>query len=233
MDNLAGDMVQWVRDEVNKAGAKGVVLGLSGGIDSSVTAILCKEAFPDTTLVLIMPCINDPMDVKHAKLIAKEFGIETKTIDLTKTFGEMVRELGADEEGIPSANLKPRLRMAALYYFANKMHYLVVGTCNKTERKIGYFTKYGDGGADILPLGDLLKGDVIDLAEHLGIPPEIMDKAPSAGLWRGQTDEGEIGLSYDELDAIVSGKKENDRIKRMIEESEHKRKPIPVCRIKR
>jgi len=233
MEKVASQIVEWIREEVAKAGAKGVVIGLSGGLDSSVTAVLCKRAFPDTTLGLIVPCDNKPEDVEHAGLIAEKFSIETKTIDLTKTFTEMLKEIGETDGGIPSANLKPRLRMAALYYFANKMNYLVVGTGNKTELAIGYSTKYGDGGVDILPIGDLLKRDVIELAKYLGIPDEILDKAPSAGLWKGQTDEGEIGLSYGELDEIISGKKENDKIKKMIEKSEHKRKPIPICKIKR
>ena len=233
MEKVAGQIVEWIKEEVAKAGAKGVVIGLSGGLDSSVTAALCKRAFPDTTLGLIVPCDNEPEDAEHAGLMAGKFGIETKTIDITNTFKEMLKELGEDDGGIPSANLKPRLRMAALYYFANRLNYLVAGTGNKTERTIGYFTKYGDGGADILPIGDLLKRDVKEMAKYLGIPAEIMGKVPSAGMWEGQTDEKEIGLSYAEMDEAISGKKENDKIKKMIEESEHKRKPIPICKIKR
>ena len=232
MEKVAGQIVEWIKEEVAKAGAKGVVIGLSGGLDSSVTAALCKRAFPDTTLGLIVPCDNEPEDAEHAGLMAGKFGIETKTIDITNTFKEMLKELGEDDGGIPSANLKPRLRMAALYYFANRLNYLVAGTGNKTERTIGYFTKYGDGGADILPIGDLLKRDVKEMAKYLGIPAEIMGKVPSAGMWEGQTDEKEIGLSYAEMDEAISGKKENDKIKKMIEESEHKRKPIPICKIK-
>jgi len=233
MEKVASQIVEWIREEVAKAGASGVLVGLSGGLDSSVTAALCKRAFPDATLGLIVPCDNDPVDVEHASMLAEKFKIETKTIELTNTFKEMLKELGEDDMGIPSANLKPRLRMAVMYYFANKMDYLVVGTGNKTERAIGYFTKYGDGGVDILPIGDLLKKEVMTLARHLGVPPEIMEKAPSAGMWEGQTDEREIGLSYDEMDEAISGKKENDKIKKMIEKSEHKRKPIPICKITR
>jgi len=233
MEKVASQIVEWIKEGVAKAGAKGVVIGLSGGLDSSVTAVLCKEAFPDTTLSLVMPCLNDPADVEHAGLMAGKFGIETKTIDITNTFKEMLKELGEDDGGIPSANLKPRLRMAALYYFANRLNYLVAGTGNKTERTIGYFTKHGDGGVDILPIGDLLKRDVKEMAKYLGIPAEIIGKVPSAGMWEGQTDEKEIGLSYAEMDEAISGKKENDKIKKMIEESEHKRRPIPICKIKR
>ncbi len=232
MEKVASQIVEWIREEVAKAGAKGVVIGVSGGLDSSVTAALCKRAFPDKTLGLIVPCDNEPKDAEHAGLLAEKFDIETRTIDLTKVFTDMLKEIGETGRGIPSANLKPRLRMAALYYFANKMDYLVVGTGNKTERAIGYFTKYGDGGVDILPIGDLLKRDVKEMAKYLGIPAKIMGKAPSAGMWEGQTDEKEIGLSYAKMDEIISGKKENDKIKKMIEKSEHKRKPIPICKIK-
>ena len=232
MEKTAVRIVEWIREEVAKAGASGVLIGLSGGLDSSVTAALCKRAFPDATLGLIVPCDNEPEDAEHASLLAEKFDIETKTIDLTKMFTEMLKEIGETGRGIPSANLKPRLRMAVMYYFANKMDYLVVGTGNKTERTIGYFTKHGDGGVDLLPIGDLVKRDVKEMAKYLGIPAKIMGKAPSAGMWEGQTDEKEIGLSYAEMDEAISGKKENDKIKKMIEESEHKRKPIPICKIK-
>jgi len=242
MEKVAIQITEWIREQVNTAGAKGAVLGLSGGIDSSVTAVLCKRAFPETTLCLIMPCLNDPIDVEHANLLAEKFEIETKTVDLSRAFETMLRELEAKDEGIPAANLKPRLRMTMLYYFANKLNYLVVGAGNKSELMIGYSTKYGDGGVDILPIGDLLKRDVIELAKHLGIPAEIIKKVPSAGLWKGQTDEGEIGITYEELDRILSGiegdKIENldlnliDKVKKMIEESEHKRKPIPIYKLK-
>jgi NAD+ synthase len=110
-----------------------------------------------------------------------------------------------DQMDLAIANLKPRLRMLTLYYFANKLNYLVVGTGNKSELTMGYFTKYGDGGVDILPLGDLLKSEVKQLAVELNVPHEIINKAPSAGLWAGQTDEGEMGITYAELDKILSG----------------------------
>jgi len=243
MEKVASRIVDWIREQVNDATAEGVVLGLSGGIDSSVTAALCKRAFHDNTLGLIMPCLSDPIDVEHANLLAERFEIETRIVDLGRTFEAMLKELGAMDEGIPAANLKSRLRMSALYYFANKLNYLVVGAGNRTEWIIGYFAKYGDGGVDILPIGDLLKRDVIGLANHLGIPDEIIEKTPSAGLWKGQTDEGEIGIRYEELDGILSGiwddkiddpnsHPEIDKVKKMIKESEHKRKSIPVCKIK-
>ncbi|MHC1587128.1 MAG: NAD(+) synthase, partial [Candidatus Syntropharchaeia archaeon] len=140
----------------------------------------------------------------------------------------------AGERDLASANVKPRLRMTTLYYFANKMNYLVAGTGNKSELSIGYFTKYGDGGVDILPIGHLLKTEVRELAKKLGIPEKIIKKIPSAGLWEGQTDEGEIGMSYESLDRILSSinsikeGKEVERVKEMIKKAKHKRKPPEI-----
>ncbi len=248
MDELASRISEWIRGRVKKASAKGVVVGMSGGLDSTVTAVLCKKAFPDTTLGLILPCFSAEEDVEHARMVAKKFGIETKEIELSNIFKFFLntleeREYDADlkrggEINIAVANLKPRLRMVCLYYFANKLNYLVVGTGNKSERSIGYFTKYGDGAADILPLGDLLKTEERKLAEELDIPKEIIEKMPSAGLWEGQTDESEIGMNYDELDKIILAMERGNfsdcdpklvaRVKQMMEASKHKREKITV-----
>ena len=143
---------------------------------------------------------------------------------------------------LAKANLKPRLRMLVLYYFANKLNYLVCGTGNKSEIMAGYFTKHGDGATDILPIGDLLKKEVRKLAKELGIPEHIITKPPTAGLWPGQTDEGEMGITYPELDDIlerlenkrkqVLPKKKVDKVKEMIKSSEHKRQGPKICYIK-
>ena len=246
MDALASRISDWIRERVLEAGAKGVVVGLSGGLDSSVTAVLCKRAFPDTTLGLIMPCVSSRGDVEDARMVAKKFGIETKEIDISNVFKLFLNclEEGAAKEEVDRAvaNLKPRIRMMCLYYFANKLHYLVVGTGNKSEIAIGYFTKYGDGAADILPLGDLLKTEERKLADELDIPGEIIAKVPSAGLWAGQTDEAEIGMRYDALDKILFALTGGDpggtssgcdrnlvaRVKELMETSRHKRVLIPV-----
>ena len=244
--DLASRISEWIRERVSDAGAQGVVLGLSGGLDSSVAAVLCKKAFPDATLGLIMPCGSRKEDMAHANIVAAQFGIETEEIDLTHIFTVLLktlevkeRENDVDAKGdIAVANLKPRLRMICLYYFANKRNYLVVGTGNKSELSIGYFTKYGDGAADILPLGDVLKTEERKLAEELGIPGEIIEKAPSAGLWEGQTDEAEIEMGYDVLDKIILALESGDlsgcdtelveRVKRMMDASQHKRETMPV-----
>ena len=206
---LAEKISNWLKQKVGEASAKGCILGLSGGIDSAVVALLCKKAFPNNTLAVILPCHSLKEDVQHAKEFAGKFGIETKETDLTAVFETLYIALEGktykDQIDLSAANLKPRLRMASLYYFANKMNYLVIGTGNKSELTMGYFTKYGDGGVDLLPLGGLTKTEVRKLAKELGVPQEIIDKAPSAGLWHGQTDEGEMGITYDELDQIISG----------------------------
>jgi NAD+ synthase len=247
---LASRISEWIKERVVEAGAQGVVLGLSGGLDSSVTAVLCKRVFPDTTLGLIIPCFSSEEDIKHAKMVASKFRIETRVLDISDIFtsflslveGEQYDEAVKGAISLAVANLKPRLRMICLYYFANTLNYLVAGTGNKSELSIGYFTKYGDGAVDILPLGDLLKTEERKLAAELGIPEEIIEKVPTAGLWAGQTDEGEIGMSYEVLDRIISALERGDvsgihlkfepelveRVKRMLEKSRHKREKIPV-----
>jgi len=247
MNELASRITDWIREKVKEADAEGVVVGMSGGLDSSVTVVLCKKAFPDTTLGLILPCFSLKEDVEHARMVAKAFEIETKEIDLSNIFKSFLNTLEArgygiedkkSEMNIPVANLKPRLRMICLYYFANKLNYLVVGTGNKSELSVGYFTKYGDGAVDLLPLGDMLKTEERGLAQELDIPEAIIDKVPSAGLWEGQTDESELGMSYDVLDKTLLALEIGDlsgcdpesvkKVKRMIDVSRHKRENIAV-----
>jgi len=237
VDALIEDLTHWIRHQVKMAGAQGVVLGLSGGLDSSVAAALCKKALGDAVCGLILPCHSDPLDESHALLLAQTIDISTETIDLTPVFDVLVSLL-PDARRLSVANLKPRLRMTTLYYFANERGRLVVGSGNKSELQTGYFTKYGDGGADLLPLGGLLKTEVRRLAGGLDIPPEIIDKPPSAGLWEGQTDEGELGISYEELDkaliALQGSQAQGcddevmERVRRMVSRSRHKRTPIPT-----
>ncbi len=219
------------------ADARGVVFGMSGGLDSSVTAILCKRALGDKVLGLIMPCHSNPADEDHARLVADLFDIRTEKIDLGPVFDLLLNLLPAGDR-LPVANLKPRLRMVALYYFSNRLDYLVVGSGNKSELMAGYFTKYGDGAVDISPLGGLLKTEVRQLAQELGVPPQIIAKPPSAGLWAGQTDEGELGITYDELDealrALEAGKIDQfddevlAMVRKMVSRNHHKRASIPI-----
>ncbi len=240
--SLPRKLVNWIRKEVKSTKAKGVILGISGGIDSAVTASLCKSAFPKNVLGLIMPCFSSRQDINDAKLIAKRFSIKTKTIDLCPVFQNLYKNLEGRpyKEGkinMAIANIKPRLRMLTLYYFANKLNYLVVGSGNKSELMMGYFTKYGDGGVDILPLGGLLKSEIRELGKILGIPEKIIKKVPTAGLWPGQTDEGEMGITYDEIDKVLSknfsqiSKKAIKKVKERIALTEHKRKPPKIYEV--
>jgi NAD+ synthase len=237
-EQLAAKLVSWIREKVTSAGCKGVVLGLSGGVDSSVAAVLCQRAFPQSTLGVIMPCYSTEEDMEHARLVAKQFSIPAQTVALDATYDNLLKVLpdnqaDPDVSRLAQANIKARLRMLTLYYFANRLEYLVVGSSNRIELAVGYFTKYGDGGVDILPLGSLLKKQVKELAQYLGIPQPIIDKPPSAGLWEGQTDEEELGTGYDQIDLyLASGEVSaalNQKLKAMISASQHKRQPPPVA----
>jgi len=232
METLAQKLCDWIGDKVTKAKAEGVAFGLSGGIDSAVVAALSIKVFPKNTLALIMPCHNLETDTNDAIDLINKFNLSYKIIDLSTVYDSFIYLLDDKEKDgsckLADANIKPRLRMITLYYFANKLNYLVVGTGNKSELTIGYFTKYGDGGADILPLGNLLKNQVKELAEYLGIPKKIINKPPSAGLWEGQTDEEEIGISYNQLDKYLKAGKLNNKIiekkiQDKITQSAHKR----------
>jgi len=205
---LAEHLTAWIHDEVTASGGAGTVFGLSGGIDSAVVAALAKRAFPHHTLGVVMPCHSAPQDAEDAMLVAHHFGIPTSTVDLGGVYDTLLAQLAAccSDMGMSrmtDANIKPRLRMTALYAFANQLGYRVLGTGNRAELTIGYFTKHGDGGCDLLPLGSLVKSEVRGLARELGVPAAVIDKPPSAGLWAGQTDEGEMGLTYEELDAYL------------------------------
>ena len=207
---LAAHLTGWLRREVEAGRGAGAVLGLSGGIDSAVVGALAKRAFSHHSLGVLMPCHSDPADAGDALLCARQSDLATATVDLSRAYDALVEELGRAspdllEDRLATANLKPRLRMTTLYAFANLLDYRVLGTGNLDELTIGYFTKYGDGAADLLPLGNLTKGEVRDLARELGVPQRIVDRPPSAGLWAGQTDEGEMGLTYAHLDAYLRG----------------------------
>jgi len=235
---LIEKLISWIRDKVSAAGCKGIVVGMSGGIDSSVVAVLCQRAFPQNILGVLLPCYSSQEDAEHAQIVANKFSIPTKIVVLDAVFDALIKLLPSDRvestgSRLAKANLKVRLRMLTLYYFANQLKYMVAGSSNRSELSVGYFTKYGDGGVDIMPLGNLVKGQVRELASFLGIPQPIIDKPPSGGLWQGQTDEGELGLSYEELDRyLVTGEASNklrEKIESMIAASNHKRLPPPIA----
>jgi NAD+ synthase len=219
---LANKLADWIKEKVIGAGCKGAVLGLSGGVDSSVVAALCIKVFPDNTLGLIMPCHSNEKDKEHAEMVAQKFSISTKTVVLDGIYDVYLKILPdfkpyASLAQLSQVNLKARLRMITLYYAANQLKYLVVGSGNRSEMTVGYFTKHGDAGVDILPLGNLVKKKVRKLASFLKIPQEIIDKPPSAGLWAGQTDEAEMGFTYELLDNYILTGKAPEELKRRIE----------------
>jgi NAD+ synthase len=234
---VAAQIEKWLVFHVERAGAKGIVVGLSGGIDSAVVAGLAVRAFKDGALGVIMPCHSDPSDAQHALLAASGLNIAHKTIDLTGAFDVLVSEIEAagPASDMARANLKARLRMATLYAVAQSTSRLVCGTGNRSEWEMGYFTKYGDAGSDLLPLLDLLKCEVRAVARCIGVPDAVVARAPTAGLWAGQTDEGEMGFTYDELDRyLATGSATPEtagKIEALRAKSEHKRLPVPACKI--
>lgn len=239
---LTQKIIIWLRKQVKNANAKGVVIGLSGGVDSAVVSVLCKKSFPDSTLALILPCGKQNESVNLAVKVAKLFNINYSIIDLTNIFLNFcdLFQLNPESNDISVVNIKPRLRMITLYHYANKLNYLVVGTANKCELMTGYFTKYGDGGVDILPIGGLVKSQVLKLGKYLGIPEEVISRPPSAELWNGQTDENELGIKYKYLDKIFLSKsvppknispKIFNKVQKMVLLSQHKRKFPPIFNI--
>lgn len=231
--------VDWIREQVRNSGTSGVLVGLSGGIDSSVVAGLIKKAFPENSLGVILPCKSNPKDAQDAIALAEALGIDYVTVDLTEEhdllIGKIQRRLEGKEvkhERLADANLRARLRMTTLYGIANSLGYLVAGTDNAAEILTGYFTKYGDGGVDIIPIGNLLKREVFNWASHLGVPQQIIDRPPSAGLWEGQTDENEMGTTYDMIDDYILGleipESDKDIIENMHARTAHKRMMPPA-----
>ena len=253
---LIQEIVTWLRARFDESKAQRFVLGLSGGIDSAVVCALCaRAAGPDRVLGVIMPSSSNPDDAQSASLVATAFKVPTVSVDLTdvteRFYGAMPDQaaltglLGAgkgemwlDAQHLATANVRPRLRMTTLYYLANLCGGLVVGTGNKSEASVGYFTKYGDGGVDLFPIIDLYKFEVRAIARELGVPQSVIDRPPSAGLWQDQTDEEELGISYDELDEVLLAMERGDtsglneatveRIATMNRVSEHKRQPVPA-----
>ncbi len=250
MPSLAEHIASWMRRQAHEARANGFVVGLSGGVDSAVVARLSQIAMPGCVLGVILPCHSDPQDEADARRVAEHFALPAVGADLGAPYEALVAQARAalvqappdfarveapDAQGrLPLANVKPRLRMAALYFIANSLNHLVAGTGNRSEIAIGYYTKYGDGGVDLLPIGRLLKSEVRALARELGVPDSVIDKAPSAGLWLGQTDEGEMGFTYDDLERYLTNGPDATapalamRIERLIRASEHKRALPPM-----
>jgi NAD+ synthase len=257
IDKTSREISNFIESSLIESKTRGLVFGLSGGLDSSTTAILCSKVVnSDKILGLVMPSKSTPSrDVKDAVKLAENLGISHQIIPidlLIEPVAAACREsVGHNHVKIAEANLKARMRMMLLYYHANAMNRLVVGTGNRTELLVGYFTKYGDGGVDILPIGGLYKTEVRSIAKHLEVPQKILDKEPTAGLWPGQTDEEELGIKYkllDEILYILTEKKmmeketaeklgisldEVVRVKMMMLTTEHKLETPPIPQIVR
>ena len=240
-----------MRRQLAATGARGFVVGLSGGVDSAVVARLAQLAAPGHVVAAILPAHSDPNDEADASRVAKHFSLTTVRVDLSDVYDTTVAAAQAAVQSLPApksgsaqddpgrtrrplANVKPRLRMTLLYFLANRLDYLVAGTGNRSELSIGYFTKHGDGGCDLLPIGRLLKSEVRALARELGVPAAIVDRTPSAGLWIGQTDEEEMGFTYADLERYLEEGPQGVspalamKIERLIRASEHKRALPPM-----
>ena len=212
--------VAFIRDLLATSGAKGVIFGNSGGKDSALVAALCSFATKNV-LGVIMPCHsqrNYGEDKEDGLAVAQKYGIETKIVDLTKVRSELLEAMDPTLESKGAlANIAPRLRMTTLYAIGAERGYLVAGTGNKSERYMGYFTKWGDGACDFNPIADLGATVVFDFLRYLGAPDHVVNKAPSAGLFEGQTDEKEMGVTYAEIDAYLRGEPVSDEAKAIIE----------------
>jgi NAD+ synthase len=247
--NAEGAIEAFVADHVGDAGASGVVLGLSGGIDSAVVAALAVRAIGAKRVTgFFMPVERSPPgDLSDARGVARRLKVAFEVRDMTLAYFALLEATGTRDKKA-RGNLKARLRMAALYAEANRRGALVLGTGNKSELLTGYFTKWGDGGCDLLPIGDLYKTQVRALAVKLGVSKRVVEKPPSAGLWPGQTDEGELGIAYDDLDRVLLGLelKMNDAtiarrsgvalakvksVRARVEASAHKRRMPLVCKL--
>ena len=236
--------VDWLRNKTLQAHAQGLVVGISGGVDSAVVAGLCKRAFPGNCLGVIMPCDSNAADRQDALIVAKTLGMKVLEVDLgsahTAIYSQVESGLAVQSveivgQKMSTGNLKARLRMATLYSVANSLNYLVAGTDNAPESYTGYFTKYGDGGVDLLPINSLTKTEVRAWARLLGLPEQIAGRIPTAGFWPGQTDELEMGVAYDVIDHYLLGgevaPEARERIESLHRQSEHKRHLPPALEL--
>jgi len=197
----------FIRQKVEESGGNGVVIGLSGGLDSATVSKLCADAIgPDKVLNIFMPSVHTSEADRHdAEDLCARFGMPLQVVEVSPAVNAFSAMLPSQDRKECNGNVTARCRMIVLYHHAWLMGRVVMGTSNKSELLAGYFTKFGDGGSDFCPIGDLYKTEVRQLALEIGIPDPIIEKAPSAGLWQGQTDEGEMGITYDELDEILFG----------------------------
>lgn len=221
---------RWIKSQVQKAGAKGVIVGLSGGIDSAVVACICQRAFNEQHLVVPMHIDNSPLDEACTTALIDQFKFHTTTLALKPAVEAVAQTCGikATDDRVIYGNIKARLRTVSLYALGQKHHYLVCGTSNYVEWQTGYFTKYGDAACDLAPLRNYLKREVYALARYYGVPDIVLNRAPSAALQPNQTDEGDLGITYAAFDAYFANEKnftgtELKRAQHLYVISQHKR----------
>jgi NAD+ synthase len=231
--------VHWLREKTKEANASGLIVGVSGGIDSAVVAYLIKKAFPNDSIGVIMSIKSSSKDREDALKVINGCNITHLDLELSDIQNLLLDKVlysmqdkglyKEDNLKITDANLRARMRMSTLYTVGNNLNYLVVGTDNAAEIHTGYFTKYGDGGVDLVPLANLTKREVYEWARELGVHEDVINRKPSGGLWEGQTDEAEMGTTYDMIDAVVEGRisevpqKDREIIERLHKRTEHKR----------
>lgn len=243
LHKVSDTIIDFIGNEVKKRNACGIVIGLSGGLDSSVCATLAVRALGSLGVFgLILPDSNitPKSDVDDARELAKNLKIKYRIIEIGKTKSQLLKYLPKDK--LAQGNFSARLRMSIIYYYAGIRNLLVLGTSDKSELKLGYYTKYGDGAADIQPMADLYKTEVRELAKFLQVPNQILKKKSSPRIWKDQTAEDEIGMSYEEIDEILQHLETNSlhnydskhvkRIVSMIQKNLHKREMPPICKIR-
>lgn len=234
LEEYLKEIEKFLQEYLAESHCKSYILGLSGGVDSSLVAAIARKAVgKDKLYCYAIDIDSNKADVEDAKEIAKQLDLNLEVVNLTKTFKAYLKGLkGKEFIRLTKSNLKVRMRMVALFAYAQEHNGLVLGTDNMDERYVGYFTKFGDGVADLMPIVHLTKSEVREAAKMYGLSAKLADRVPSAGLFEGQTDEGEMGVSYEDLDNYLLGKEIDPKVKERIEHlhkvSEHKRNEIPI-----
>lgn len=239
------EAIEWIREYVNNSGAKGVVVGNSGGKDSATVIAMSTKALGKENVVAVsMPCNSISKDYEDAKLVADTFGVKFIKIDLSSSYAKFeeqlnssIKELGIKELSTEATiNIKPRLRMTTLYGVAQTLGYLVIGTGNLCESMVGYTTKWGDSASDFNPIGNFTVPEVLAIGKMLGVPDRIINKPPNDGLG-GKTDEEKLGIKYAQIAEMIETGNTDEKAKKIILEkynaSKHKREPVPTFKFER
>ena len=242
----AENAIEWIKQYVEKAGAKGIVIGNSGGKDSATVLAMATRAIGKERVIAVsMPCYSNKNDFEDAKLVADTFGVTFLTVDLSDCYQQMEEEIHSELNKIgieelskeATINIKPRLRMTTLYGIAQTLDYLVIGTGNLCESMVGYTTKWGDSASDFNPIGNFTVDEVLQIGRYLGVPEKILKKAPDDGLG-GQTDEEKMGITYKQIAEMIETGDTHDEwakqeILKRFQSSKHKRELVPVYTFKR